>query len=292
MVTKRNEVIRTGRRGPRSSWSAKIRAAGMHVRARGGASHGGAISTERIEPGRLPAHERRELSERLYEVHSQIFGGVDWQEFDGYVVNSPAVHTTLWLYRNDEGDVVGYFAIHRFEKRVEGRHLVVYRSEIGFLPAYRHKQARQTLLLARATRFKLRHPWRRVYLLSCPVSPSAYAIAAKYTHKVYPRYDRATPADVLRLMTNLAEQFGLDQVYPSDPLVRRVGWKTKPTPAERQFWEASTNPHLRFYLARNPRFSEEGNGLLTLIPFSISNGVLLILGYELRRLRKAIRAAS
>lgn len=291
MVANRNEVTRGRRWGPRSSRAARVRAAERRFRARAGVPPAGARSTTLIDPSKLDARAREELTKRLYAVHTQIFGGLDQKGFDKYVVNSPAEDTRLLLYQDAQGDLVGYFGTHRFEKSFDGRQVIAYRSEVGLLPGHRQKRAPLAFLARQATRYKLLHPWRTVYFLSCPVSPSSYAVIARYTRVVYPTHDKAVPAEILRLMASLADQFQLVQVDPAYPLARRVGWTTRATATETAFWQSSTNPHIRFYLAMNPRFAE-GNGLLTLTPLTITNGVLTLARFGMRTLRKRFRAWS
>lgn len=247
------------------------------------------FSAERIDPGALDAQEKAALSEVLYAVHRTVFDGLDQKAFDDYVVNSHAKQTRILLYRNRQKELIGYFGVHRFEMEVAGEPLVVFRGEVGLLPAYRQKDANLSFWWTEAARFKLLHPRERVYFFFVPVSPSFYAMAARYTHTAYPGRDRSIPADMLRLMTQLAPQFGLPAVDSGNPLVRRVGWITLATPQERDFWASTRNPYVRFYVDANPKFGE-GNGLLTLIPVTLVNAVLSWLGVGFHASKKKLRS--
>lgn len=114
-------------------------------------------------------------------------------------------------------------------------------------------------------------------------------MAARYVHKVYPDRHLEIPTDALRLMTQLALQFGLPAVEEGNPLVRKVGWITLATRQEQDFWRSTPNPYVRFYVEANPQFSE-GNGLLTLIPLTLSNTLLSLFGVGLHGLKKKLRA--
>lgn len=246
------------------------------------------FSAERIDPATLDAQRKAALTETLYAVHRTVFDGLDQEAFDHYVVNSRARQTRILLYRNRQKELVGYFGVHRFEIEVGGEPLVVFRGEVGLLPAYRQKDANLSFWWTEAARFKLLHPRKRVYFFFVPVSPSFYAMAARYTHTAYPGRDRNVPADMLRLMTQLAPQFGLPALDPGNPLVRRVGWITLATPQERDFWRTTRNPYVRFYVDANPKFGE-GNGLLTLIPVTLANAVLSSFGVGFHAFRKKLR---
>ncbi|MGZ5055410.1 MAG: hypothetical protein ACXWAT_10785 [Methylobacter sp.] len=231
------------------------------------------LSAERIDPSMLSKQQREELSRTLYQIHRTVFTGLNEKDFNHYVLNSPAPVTRIFLYRNKQNELIGYLGVHRFEKQVEEQPLVVFRAEVGLLPEYRQKDADLSFWLMEAVKFKLLHPGKHVYFLYAPVSPSFYAMVARHTYKVYPRHDLNVPPDVLRLMTHLAQQFALQEADEKNPLIRKVGWITKATNQEKCFWQSSKNPHIRYYIDTNPKFNE-GNGLLTLIPLTITNAVL------------------
>ena len=248
------------------------------------------FSGERIDPGTLGEQQRQELSAKLYQIQRAIFAGLDEKEFDHYVVNSPAKETRILLYRNREQELIGYFGVHRFETDVDGQPIVVFRAEVGLLPEYRQRDANLSFWLMEAARFKLHHPGKRVYFFYAPVSPSFYALVARHTFKVCPLHNRKTSPQAIRLMTHLAQQFGLEQVEEANPLIRKVGWITKATNQEEDFWYLSRNPHIRYYLTANPKFAE-GNGLATLIPVTAANATLSLFSFALHALKKKLRVS-
>jgi len=214
---------------------------------------------------------RQKLSESLYDVHKRIFKGLDESGFDHYVVNSPANVTKIFIYRNKPGkEIIGYFAVHRFERFINDKLLVIFRAEAGLVPEYRHKNADISFWLKEAIKFKILYPSKEVYYLVSPVNPSVYARLAKYIYKVYPKYNSVIPSEVEKLMIRLADEFGLEMVDENNPLIRKVGWITQATDEEKAFWQSSKNPHLRFYINSNPNFNK-GNGLLTLVPLTFLN---------------------
>lgn len=187
------------------------------------------LSAERIDPSMLSQRELDELREKLFQIHKTIFTGLDEKDFEHYVLKSPATATRILLYRNKKEELIDYMGVHRFEKCVEEKPLVIFSAKVGLLPESRQKDADLSFWLKEASRFKLLHTTKHVYFLYAPVSPSFYAMVARYTYEVYPRHDQSIPTPVL--------------------------W----------FWQSSPNPHVRFYLKNNPGVTE-GNGLLTLIP--------------------------
>lgn len=246
------------------------------------------LSAERFDPSMLSKQQREDLSEKLYQIHKAIFTGLDEKDFDHYVINSPATATRILLYRNKQKELIGYFGVHRFEKYVGEQPLVVFRAEVGLLPGYRQRDASVCFWLTEAAKFKLLHPGKHVYFLAAPVNPSSYAMLARHMHTLYPRHNLSIPSCALRLMTHLAHEFGLEPVKEGNPLIRKVGWITLATDQEKKFWQSSNNPHIRFYIDTNPMFSE-GNGLLTLIPVTITNAVLSIFSIAFHTLIKKLR---
>jgi hypothetical protein len=206
------------------------------------------FAAEKIDPSKLNKRKRQALSAELYKIHNAVFSGLDEEEFDHYVVNSPAIETKIFLYRNRQKELIGYFGVHRFEKSVSEHPLIVFRAEVGLLPGYRQRDANLSFWLLEALKFKLLHPGKPVYFFYAPVSPSFYAMVARYVHEVYPMHNRNTPSLLLTLMIDLAQQFGLKQADEGNPLIRKVGWITKATDKEKDFWQRSSNPHIRFYI--------------------------------------------
>lgn len=204
-------------------------------------------------------------------MHKRIFAGLNEKEFDQYVVNSPAKVTKIFIYTNKiKKEVIGYSAVHRFEKFINDKILVIFRTESGLLPEYRHKNADIFFWFKEAIKFKIFHPNKEIYYLVSPINPSVYARFAKYIYKVYPKYDRIIPLQIEKLMAHLAEEFHLEKIDRHNFLVRKVGWITLATEEEKAFWQNSNDPHIRFYINMNPDF-HKGNGILTLIPLTSLN---------------------
>lgn len=246
------------------------------------------LTAECIDPSKLTEPQRKALSEQLYQIHKEVFIGLDEQTFDHYVVNSPAIASKITLYRNTQRELVGYFGVHRFEKQLEEQSVVIFRAEVGLLPSCRHKDANLACWMTEAAKYKLLHPNKAVYFFYVPVSPSFYAMIARCSHCLYPQYHLSVPASELHLMTQLAEQFALPQADCSNSLIREVGWITKSSYREKQFWESSSNPHIRFYCDANPKYGD-GTGLLTLIPMTLTNTLISLFGIWFYVLKKRFR---
>jgi hypothetical protein len=218
----------------------------------------------------LSAGQRSRLARELYDLHSEIFDGVDLEVFDRYAFQSPARETALRIYRDADERPVGYFVAHVYEHTFRGRTVAICRGEVGFRSDARGHNQIATFALGVALRYKLRHPTTPMYYLGALVHPSSYAQLTRFADRVWPSPKTPTPPpEEAELLAALDEHFGLRPVDPQRPLVREVGWTTRVTAAEDRHWRAHQNPAVRFFLQHNPGYGR-GEGLLTLSPLTLT----------------------
>jgi len=248
--------------------------------------------SEVVVPKRLSHDEREQLIDALYAIQLDVFDGVDRKSFASYVVNSKADQTWILVHRDQADAIVGYFAFHQFVRELGGRPVTVIRAEAGTKRAFRGGNANARFGLLRGLRALLANPGRPLYYLGSLVHPSSYSLFAKYFSEVYPSAKAETPAEILNLMDEMADEFGLARVEGQGPLVRQVGWKTRDTDAERAYWERCDRPAARFFVQANRGYSQ-GHGLLTLVPVTLA--ALAAMGKQhvaqkLARIRDAVLA--
>ncbi|HYH94908.1 cyclic nucleotide-binding domain-containing protein [Hyalangium sp.] len=247
-------------------------------------------NTEVIVPKSLSPEARSQLIDALYAVHNQIFDGVERQSFAKYVVESKAEHTWIQVHKSEAGEIVGYFAFHIFERQLGGVPTAVFRAEAGSLRAYRGSNVNARFGLSLALRYLLKNPGRRAYYLGSLVHPSSYAVFARYCGEVWPRQGAQTPPELQSFMEELAAEFGLEKVDAARPLVRKVGWKTRETEAEREYWQHCDKPAARFFIEANPGYVN-GDGLVTVVPATAANILSVIRALGERKLRQPVEAA-
>jgi CRP-like cAMP-binding protein len=246
-------------------------------------------STEVITPRTLSPEERARLTESLYAVHQEIFDGVERESFAKYVVESTAEETWIQVHKDEAGRIVGYFALHLFERQWEGQPTAIFRAEAGSLRAWRGGGITLRFGLARVLRYRLQHPGRRMFYLGSLVHPSSYLLLARHCAEVWPRREQHTPHALQTLMDALATEFGLERVDPANPLVRRVGWRTRDSEVEQEYWRHCDRPEARYFLGRNPGYVE-GHGLVTLVPLTAANLVHMARAVGARWLRQPLEA--
>lgn len=239
------------------------------------------VRSEPIIPRRLSAAERSELADGLLAVYGEIFEGATREYVVKGLIEPNSYFTTILLHRGAEGQIVGYFAIHFFERRFRGVATTVVRSSVGMLRAYRGRNANIAWALGVLLKQRLAHPGRPFYGMGSMVHPSSYLQVARYVDVFWPRPGEAVPADMHDFIVELADEFGMPRIDPDQPLVRAGSMPTRETDAERDYWRRSDKPAARFFVAMNPSYSR-GNGLVTLFPITVS----MLVGIASRILRE------
>jgi hypothetical protein len=227
------------------------------------------LSAEVLSLSDLSAPERDALGDELFALHRKIFSGLSRRQFVDHVFHDHAAATKIKIFRNVEGTAVGYCAVHRYQRRRHGKRCTMFRAEAGLLKQYRGHQETASFVFMQGLSYKLRNPTRRVFYLGMLVHPSSYCLLAERFPTIYPSRRRKTPQHIRKAMCELADSFEVPQAE-GDPLLREIGWITRETAAEADAWRSSRHPDVRFFLAMNPRY-ERGNGLVTLVPFTIGN---------------------
>jgi CRP-like cAMP-binding protein len=223
-----------------------------------------------VVPNRLDPAARQAFIDALYKIHCEVFDGVTRDSFAKYVVESRAEQTWINVHRNDAGDIVGYFALHVFERALGGQASAIFRAEAGTMRTYRGGNTNTRFGLELALPYLLRHPGRRVYYLGSLVHPSSYCLFARLFDVVWPSSRHPPPPDVLAFMDELANSFGLERVSADNPLTRHVHWITRDSEVERRYWRMCDKPAARFFIDANPGYGE-GDGLVTLVRVDAHN---------------------
>lgn len=227
------------------------------------------VAAEVVMPRALDPIAKEQLEVELYDLHSRIFRGHDKPYFVRYVVDSKAEHTWIQLYRDEDGALGGYLALHIYERVIDGRTIAVVRGEVGTLRKHRGSNLAAGFFAERVLRYLAAHPLRPLYFLGTLIHPSSYGQLVRYAGEgVWPREGIEPPAEICGLMDTLGDAFGLDRVDPANALVRKVGWETIDSRSDRAHWERCDRPGVQFFLRANPGY-EEGHGLLTLVPLTL-----------------------
>ena len=224
--------------------------------------------TQKIAVHRLNSAERKSLSLRMYPLQAQLFTGVEYDTFRQYVVDSTAWPTWIYLQHSEQGELVGYLALHTFRRVIGGKRRQIFRMETGKLPSYRGKDLVVLRAMGRMLLQSLSAVRYESFFFAAMVYPASYAMAAKYAPRLWPSRRQPTPPEQEALLFELAASFQLKPVRADRPLVRQVGWITR-EPGKKVAWNSTINPHAVYFTEANPTF-DQGHGLLTLVPASVA----------------------
>ena len=145
------------------------------------------VRSEAVVPRQMTAAARGELADALLLVYGEIFAGATREYIVHGMVESDSEFTTILLHYSAGGKIVGYFAIHFFERRFRGVATTVVRSSVGMLRAFRGRNANIGWALGVLLKQRLAHPGRPMYGMGSMVHPSSYLQVARYVDVFWPR---------------------------------------------------------------------------------------------------------
>ena len=231
------------------------------------------------------------LRDLMWPVHSACFRRIEDQHLLDFLTMQGTSLSMVKLALSEQGDPVGYAIIHYLLKDYRGRSIGVWRGASGFLPGYRGRGNLDTLLFRWGVLYRLKHPIRPMYVFGASVHPSSYVSMMRGLPKSCPHYERPTPPRMLELLLFLADDFGMRRVEGAGPTIRDVGWSTRQSEQERDYWATCDRPAARAYISMNPSY-EQGHGVLVLAPLQPGNMLVGAAGSIVRNLSRRMRSGS
>lgn len=239
----------------------------------------------------LTLEQKEGLTDRLFAIHDQIFDGVSREDLRRYVIEPNSKLTKIWFFLNDAGQEVGYITFQVFETGSRRADPMVYRTEVGMLPAYRGNNAAMKVLFWQCALSYIQSLFQTSYFLATPIHPNPYCAASKGTKHFYPRPNQETPAPILEVMKTLSERLGIQGGITDRPFEKHVGWIVRNSPEQRRKLETSIDPLVQFYLKENPDYAQ-GKGLMILIPICFANGFYGVGKMGRKMIRRMIKKLS
>jgi hypothetical protein len=169
------------------------------------------------------------------------------------------------------GALQGFSTLATYTAEVMGQRVgVVYSGDTIIRPAFWGTPALPSVWIKHVLHLASTMP-QPVYWLLISSGYKSYRFLPVFYHEFYPRYDLPTPTNVQRVMDELAvARFGA-QYNPHSGIVRFAGGGTPLRPGVAEVSrERQRNPHVRFFLARNPGHSG-GDELLCLTRIAWEN---------------------
>jgi hypothetical protein len=227
---------------------------------------------ETIVPAALSKEAWRKFCRELYATHNKIFEGFDADQFSKKMFPVEAMWTEIRVFKNSKKEIVGYYALHAYEKVIDSEKTIIFRAEAGILREYR-KQGNISSFFVEVIKYKALHPFKKSYFFYTLIHPSSYHLLSKYFFRCYPNIRYATPPKVVNKMSLIADAFHEVRLPNAEPAIRDAGCITRQTESEQNELAKSKDPDTRFFLKKNPDY-QKGYGLVTLVPLTAKNILL------------------
>jgi hypothetical protein len=169
------------------------------------------------------------------------------------------------------GTLQGFSTLAVYTATAQGREVgVVYSGDTIIRPAFWGTPALPSVWIKRVLALAAEMP-QPVYWLLISSGYKSYRFLPVFYREFYPRYECPTPPDLQAILDELAQQRFHEQYDPAAGLVRfeRGATPLRPGVAEVSE-ERQRNPHIRFFLARNPGHAQ-GDELVCLTRISWEN---------------------
>lgn len=223
--------------------------------------------TRRVSLAQLAPEVRATLCADAYAIYARYKTGVDRDTFDRQFLADDSARAALF-YSHD-GELVGFAcaSLHRIVHA--GRIHAVYGAMLFIDTDYRGTREATYFAVTEALRVKLREPRTPLAYLGVVTSPASYRMFAAAMPTYYPSRRTPVPPAVHQLVRSALDRRGLALEDDQHLLVRGLGAPAQPA---RLLAAASLrdDPDARFYLDRNPRFSE-GVAMLLWVPLTLQN---------------------
>ncbi|AKI99276.1 hypothetical protein ATI61_106651 [Archangium gephyra] len=195
-------------------------------------------------------------------------------------------HAEVILFRErGSGGLVGMAAVDFQEVSHEGRRVhIILTSSVLLDERYRGQNLLQRAGLVCFLRTRLRHPLAPIYWFFVTFSYKSYLLLAFNFAEFWPRPDQAMPHWEQGLMDTLARQWYGDAWDSTQGVVHHQAGKKLRAGVASISEPDLTQPHIRFFNARNPLY-HEGELLVCMAPLTWRNW-RSILGNGLRRLMR------
>ena len=223
--------------------------------------------TDTLYPAKMSNTDKNHLTDRLFTIHKEIFEGVSKEQFRKYVIEPDSRLTRIRVYKDREGNEVGYLSFQVFETGKRRRDPLVVRTEVGFLPNFRRYNITLPTLIKDAVKYQLSTLGRKAYFLATPVHPTPYRLGLAQLPEVWPRPDQPTPESIQAVFNQLTNALKIQKSETGSRFTCKVGWKVKESQVLKDRIMSRKDPVTRFYLEHNPDYTE-GNGLLMLVPLT------------------------
>lgn len=191
-----------------------------------------------------------------------------------------------FIYKDQE--LAGFCTSGAYPKKVNGKRVVILRSAFGLLDEYKKGKFPLHGLFYKYMRYKLSHPFTKVYVTGFMANPLMYAMICKYTLNCYPRRNQVVSEEMTSFADDLLESMNLLRKKVS-PFVVKIHFQVKFSHKDIDRFTASDDEDVKFFLEINPGYNNQ-EGVLVLVPVTIKNMSFTFFRYLFRGIRKKFGA--
>jgi hypothetical protein len=181
---------------------------------------------------------------------------------DFYLKSKP--HSMQITFLQARGVDVGFFTCTYAFQQLLNEKTVVCRVAIGIIEEHQRGNMPFASLCRRIISYKLRHPFRPVYLVAYLANPFVYVAIARYTAEFWPNRNKETPAFILKLKKSILTAGNLGETEVR-PFVLLIHFRVRLAHSLIKRILNSGDPDLKYYVKINPEFQNQ-MGVMTIVP--------------------------
>jgi hypothetical protein len=209
------------------------------------------------------------LLRRLYDtVRATLWPGMDRRFFLHFYLSSKP-HRMQITFLQAGGEDVGFFTCTYAFQQLQGKQTAICRVAIGVLPDYQKGAMPFAGLSRRIIAYKLRYPFRPVYMVAYLANPLVYSSIAKGCAEYWPTRHKKTPASIISLKDSILAVGNLKK-HEVAPFVLKIHFPVHLSPRLLDRIYASNDPDVKFYLAQGVNIQQQ-MGLMTIVPVRWAN---------------------
>jgi hypothetical protein len=211
-------------------------------------------ATERLVLSELPEEKRRAIIEEAVQWGLTVWK-IQPSDLRHLWTDAQAREIIMYIRRDEHGMLVGVVSLRYFDVRYEGKDIVVIRLVLGASPGQRGNKFATRCLVHELIRFRLKHPLTPWYLFSSLIHPVTYKLCCDLLkNNFYPYFENTDNPPMARMLTYLADLFGVEKGDSPLPFVRRETGVVIETEEARNYWRNNQRSVVRFYVEHCPRY--------------------------------------
>jgi hypothetical protein len=211
-----------------------------------------------------PAAERQALVARMQAVDQQVF--IDQAPEKTRAILMGLQDEEAWVMTLEvAGELIGYNFIRFSHYLVNGRQVACWKSRAAVLPAYRGKNRTAAFPAILYRKYRLRHPFRKIYGLIALVHPSSFKLFTESMPRMYPYPTRVLDPEAQATFDLLCNVSGYERLPGLACFVMQATATTRISVLESNYWASSIDPAVVFFLEQNPGY-QKGQVLMSFFP--------------------------